>query len=57
MVGGLVLMGAIGSVQGASQGDTYDVLKGGVIGALAGTLLCLVLSCAALTRRPGGLER
>lgn len=56
VVGGLLLMGAIGSVQGASQGDTYDVLKGGIIGALAGTLLSLLLSCAALTRRPGMLE-
>jgi hypothetical protein len=53
VVGGLLLMGAIGSVQGASQGDTYDVLKGGIIGALAGTLLSLLLSYAALTRRPG----
>jgi hypothetical protein len=56
MVGGLLLMGAVGSVQGASQGDAYDVLKGGVIGALAGALLSLFLSCAALTRRPGMLE-
>ena len=51
MVGGLLLMGAVGSVQGASQGDTLDVIKGGVIGALAGSLLSLTLSCAALTRR------
>lgn len=57
VVGGLLLMGAIGSVQGASQGDTYDLLKGGIIGALAGALLSLLLSCAALTRRPGLVER
>jgi hypothetical protein len=56
VVGGLLLMGAVGSVQGASQGDTYDVLKGGTIGALAGVLLSLLLSCAALSRRPGILE-
>jgi membrane-bound metal-dependent hydrolase YbcI (DUF457 family) len=56
VVGGLLLMGAVGSVQGAGQGDTLDVLKGGIIGALAGTLLSLLLSCAALTRRPGMLE-
>ena len=57
MVGGLLLMGAVGSVQGAGQGDTFDVVKGGIIGALAGSLLSLFLSCAALTRRPGMLER
>jgi uncharacterized protein DUF4184 len=51
MVGGLLLMGAIGSVQGASQGDTYDVLKGGTIGALAGALLSLLLASAAITAR------
>jgi hypothetical protein len=56
MVGGLLLMGAVGSVQGASQGDTLDVLKGGIIGALAGALLSLTLSCAALTRRFGILK-
>jgi membrane-bound metal-dependent hydrolase YbcI (DUF457 family) len=56
VVGGLLLMGAIGSLQGASHGDAYDVLKGGIIGALAGALLSLFLSCAALTRRPGTLE-
>jgi len=56
VIGGLLLMGAIGSVQGASQGDTLDVLKGGIIGALAGALLSLTFSCAALTRRPGILE-
>jgi hypothetical protein len=57
VAGGLVLMGAIGSVQGAGRGDTYAVLKGGMIGALAGFLLSLFLSCAALTRRPGMLKR
>jgi hypothetical protein len=51
VVGGLLLMGAVGSVQGASQGDTLDVFKGGIIGALAGALLSLTLSCAALSRR------
>jgi membrane-bound metal-dependent hydrolase YbcI (DUF457 family) len=56
MIGSLLVMGAIGSVQGASQGDTLDVLKGGIIGALAGALLSLTLSCAALTRRPGILK-
>ena len=56
VVGGLLPMGVVGSVQGASQGDTLDVLKGGIIGALAGALLSLTLSCAALTRRPGILE-
>jgi hypothetical protein len=55
VVVGLLLMGAIGSVQGANHGDAYDVLKGGIIGALAGALLSLSLSCAALTRRPGML--
>ena len=56
VVGGLLLMGAVGSVQGASQGDALAVLKGGIIGALAGVVLSLTLSCAALTRRPGMLE-
>ena len=56
VVGGLVLMGAVGSVQGASQGDTLDVLKGGMIGALAGALLSLTVSCAAITRRLGILK-
>jgi len=56
MVGGVLLIGAIGSVQGASRGDALDVLKGGVIGALAGAVLCLLLSCVALARRPGTLE-
>jgi membrane-bound metal-dependent hydrolase YbcI (DUF457 family) len=57
VVGGLLLMGAVGSVQGAGQGDSYHVAKGAIIGALAGALLSLFLSCAALTRRPGMLER
>jgi hypothetical protein len=56
VVGGLLLMGAVGSVQGASQGDSLDVLKGGIIGALAGALLSLILSCAALIRRGGILK-
>jgi hypothetical protein len=51
MVGGLLLMGAIGSMQGASQGDTFDVLKGGIIGALAGAVLSLLLASAAITAR------
>jgi len=51
VVGGLLLVGALGAAQGASQGDAYDVLKGGVIGALAGTLLSLLVSCAAITSR------
>jgi membrane-bound metal-dependent hydrolase YbcI (DUF457 family) len=50
VVGGLLLVGTVGSVQGASQGDAFDVVKGGIIGALAGALLSLLLSCAALTR-------
>lgn len=50
VVGGLLLFGGAGSVQGAGQGGTLDVLKGGIIGALAGALLSLLLSCAALTR-------
>jgi membrane-bound metal-dependent hydrolase YbcI (DUF457 family) len=51
VVGGLLLMGAVGSVQGASQGDTLDVLKGGIIGALAGIVLSLLLASAAITAR------
>jgi hypothetical protein len=56
VLGGLVLMGAIGSIQGASHGDGSDVLKGGIIGALSGSLVSLLLSCAALTRRPARIE-
>jgi hypothetical protein len=52
MLGGLLLIGAIGAVEGAEYGDAYDVLKGGAIGALAGTMLSLLLSCAALRYRP-----
>ena len=51
VIGGLLLMGAVGSVQGASQGDSLDVLKGGIIGALAGAVLSLLLASAALTAR------
>jgi hypothetical protein len=52
MTGGLLLIGAVGAVQGAKFGDAYDVLKGGAIGALAGSMLSLLLSCAALRYRP-----
>jgi membrane-bound metal-dependent hydrolase YbcI (DUF457 family) len=48
LAGGLLLIGGVGAVQGANQGDAYDVLKGGVIGALAGAVLSLLLACAAL---------
>ena len=51
VVGGLLLMGAIGSVQGASQGDALDVVKGAAIGALAGAMLSLLLASAAITAR------
>lgn len=51
IVGGLLLMGAVGSIQGASQGDTLDVLKGGIIGALAGAVLSVFLASAAITAR------
>ena len=50
--GGLQLIGAIGAFQGAKYGDAYDVLKGGIIGALAGAMLSLVLTCAAIANRP-----
>ena len=59
MLGGLFLIGVVGAVQGAKHGDVYDVVKGGAVGALAGSMLSLLLSCAALTRwrstgiRPG----
>ena len=59
VLGGLLLIGAVGAVQGANHGDVYDVMKGGAIGALAGSMLSLLLSCAALSRwrstgiRPG----
>jgi len=56
-VGGVLLMGAVGSVQGASHGGAFDVAKGGIIGAVSGSLLSLFLSCVALTRRPGMLDR
>lgn len=56
VIGGVLLVGAIGAVQGAGHGDAYDVLKGAVIGALAGAVVSLLLSCAAITRRPGSLE-
>jgi hypothetical protein len=51
MLGGLVLIGAVGAVQGAKLGDAYDVLKGAAVGALAGCTLSLLLSCAALSWR------
>jgi hypothetical protein len=51
MLGGLLLVGAIGAARGASHGDAYDVVKGGVIGAIAGALLSLLLSCAAVSGR------
>jgi hypothetical protein len=58
VIGGLLTIGGIGAVQGASHGHAYDVLKGGVIGAIAGALLSLLLSCAAVTRLSGkGRER
>jgi hypothetical protein len=46
-----LVMGAVGSVQGATQGDTVDVMKGGVIGALAGAVLSVLLASAAITAR------
>ena len=49
LVGGLLLIGGLGAVQGANHGDAYDVLKGAMIGALAGGLLSLLLACAAIT--------
>jgi membrane-bound metal-dependent hydrolase YbcI (DUF457 family) len=56
VVGGVLLVGAIGAVQGAADSDPYAVLRGAVIGALAGAVLSLLLSCAAVARRPGMLE-
>lgn len=52
VAGGVLLVGAIGAVQGAADSDPYAVLRGAVIGALAGALCSLVLACAAL-RLPG----
>ena len=51
VVGGVVLIGAVGANQGAKNGDVYDVVKGGAIGVLAGSALSVFVSCAAL-RRP-----
>ena len=51
-VGGVLTIGAIGAVQGASHGDALDVLKGGAIGAMAGAVLSLLLMCAAIANRP-----
>lgn len=56
MVGGLLLIGAIGAIQGANHGDAYDTVKGGAVGALAGSTLSLLLSCAALRRRPAEMR-
>jgi hypothetical protein len=56
MIGGLLLVGTIGAIQGANQGDTYDVVKGAIIGALSGSLASLLLSCAAISGRPGILK-
>jgi len=54
VLGGLLLVGAVGAIQGAHRGGTFDVVKGGGAGAMAGALLSLVLSCAAVSRRPAG---
>jgi hypothetical protein len=51
VVSGLLLIGALGAVQGAGNGDPWDVLKGGAIGALAGAVLSLLAASAAMTRR------
>jgi hypothetical protein len=57
MLGGLLLVGALGAVQGASHGNAYDVLKDGAIGALGGAVLSLFLSCAAVAgRRSTGMR-
>jgi membrane-bound metal-dependent hydrolase YbcI (DUF457 family) len=53
VAGGVLLVGAIGAVQGAAHSDPYAVLRGAVIGALAGAVVSLLLSCAAVARRPG----
>ena len=50
IIGGVFVIGAIGAVQGANQGDAYDVLKGGVIGSLAGAVVALVLASGVITR-------
>jgi hypothetical protein len=54
VLGGLLLVGAVGAVQGAHRGSTFDVVKDGGAGAMAGALLSLVLSCAAVSRRRAG---
>ena len=51
VLGGLLLIGAVGAAQGAKLGDGYDVVKGGAVGALTGGTLSVLLSCAALSRR------
>jgi len=53
MLGGLLLIGTIGAVQGANHGDAYDVVKGGAIGALSGSALSLLVTCATFARRWG----
>jgi hypothetical protein len=53
VVVGLLLIGAVGAVQGAGSGDPGDALKGGAIGALAGAVLSLLVASAAMTRRLG----
>lgn len=57
VIGGVVVIGAVGAVHGATSGDPYDAAKGAVIGALAGSVLSLLVSCAALTRLSGMLGR
>lgn len=56
VAGGVLLVGALGAVQGAADSDPYAVLRGAIIGALAGAVVSLLLSCAAVARRPGMLE-
>jgi hypothetical protein len=56
VAGGVLLIGALGAVQGAADSDPYAVLRGAIIGALSGAVVSLLLSCAALTRRPGMLD-
>ncbi|HET9769766.1 MAG TPA: hypothetical protein VFS16_02665, partial [Acidimicrobiia bacterium] len=52
VAGGVLLVGALGAVQGVADSDPYAVLRGAVIGALAGAVVSLLLSCAALARHP-----
>jgi hypothetical protein len=51
IVGGLLLIGAVGALQGAGRGDPWDTVKGGAVGALTGAVLSLVLASAALRSR------